>query len=168
MLQIQKTGANMQSLKKRGNGAVGGENMGSYAIYPCNIVLVCMSWYFIYFMTVVSCLPLFSLLRLEFWKLGNWCAWYISSRSWRYGGVTIVVKHVVNVVIMCCLNHKTRRIHVWRTIFFSKIIVYWLLTTNIPLYMYLELSLEYTCTGTLWSWLFKIWISHARIYTSNW
>ena len=34
MLQIQKTGANMQSLKKKGNGAVGGENEGSYAICP--------------------------------------------------------------------------------------------------------------------------------------
>ena len=34
MSQIQKTGANMQSLKKRGNGAVGVINEGSFAIYP--------------------------------------------------------------------------------------------------------------------------------------
>ena len=36
MSQIQKTGANMQSLKKRGNGAVGVINEGSFAIYPKN------------------------------------------------------------------------------------------------------------------------------------
>ena len=34
MTQIQKTGANMQSLKKRGNGAVGVRNVGSFVIYP--------------------------------------------------------------------------------------------------------------------------------------
>jgi hypothetical protein len=32
--RIQKTGANVQSQKKRGNRAVRLENKGSYAIYP--------------------------------------------------------------------------------------------------------------------------------------
>jgi hypothetical protein len=32
--RIQKTGANVQSRKKRGNRAVRLENKGSYAIYP--------------------------------------------------------------------------------------------------------------------------------------